>query len=337
MSTDGLVAFAEAGSPDAATPTSFVGPVMASSGGIGITSERVNGVTVARSGQNVPVVSLFRKVGLGEPNPEVPSTCETKVALVTTPEYNQAVSVAFNPIRPFQLLALLREPAQLLIAQLDTGEQVQVTLSDQSMLDTGHDLFHQSTPSGLACASCHPEGGEDGRVWLFNDVEQRRTQSLEVGLRGTEPFHWRGELAGVSSLMTEVFFFRMGGPLQNEARVNALADFIFELEGPAPMRVAADALALQGKALFESAAVGCATCHSGENFSDNKSYDVGTGEMLQVPSLVGVAYRAPLMHDGCAADLWARFEPSCGGSRHGSTAELTVEQVNALVAYMESL
>lgn len=336
-SADGLVAFAEAGSPDPDAPTSFIGPHSDASGPGDTTSERVNGVTVSRSGKNVPVVSLFRRSALEVTPTDAPSPCDSNAAVVTTPEYNQAVAVAFNPIRPFQLVALLREPAQLLIAELDTGEQFEVPLSDLSMRDTGHDLFHQSTSSGLACASCHPEGGEDGRVWLFNEVEQRRTQSLEVGLRGTGPFHWRGEFEGVDSLMAEVFFLRMGGVLQNEVRVNALAEFIFQLESPVPIRDATDPLVVEGKALFESEEVGCATCHAGTKFTDNRNYDVGTGELLQVPSLVGVAYRAPLMHDGCAEDLWARFEPSCGGDRHGSTSQLTVDQVNALVAYMESL
>ena len=81
-------------------------------------------------------------------------------------------------------------------------------------------------------------------------------------------------------------------------------------------------------------------CHDGERFTNNRSYDVGTrsDRALQVPSLVGIGYRAPFMHDGCAPTLTARFDPSCGGGEaHGSTASLGEEQIDDLVAYLESL
>ena len=40
----------------------------------------------------------------------------------------------------------------------------------------------------LACASCHPEGHDDGQVWNFSALGPRRTQSLAGGIAGTEPF-----------------------------------------------------------------------------------------------------------------------------------------------------
>jgi hypothetical protein len=65
-----------------------------------------------------------------------------------------------------------------------------------------------------------------------------------------------------------------------------------------------------------------------------------------VPSLVGVSWRAPYLHTGCAATLTDRFnlglidplsgEP-CVGTMHGNTANLTATQVQDLVAYLETL
>jgi cytochrome c peroxidase len=55
--------------------------------------------------------------------------------------------------------------------------------------------------------------------------------------------------------------------------------------------------------LFESDSVACATCHAGERLTDNRTYEVRTGAALQVPSLRGVAWRAPFIHDG-APVLW---------------------------------
>jgi hypothetical protein len=88
------------------------------------------------------------------------------------------------------------------------------------------------------------------------------------------------------------------------------------------------------------AEVGCTTCHAGAHFTDNRTLAVGTlpsGAALQVPSLVAIGYRAPFMHDGCAATLLERFDPSCGGATHGNTAQLAPDQITDLVAYLESL
>jgi cytochrome c peroxidase len=123
---------------------------------------------------------------------------------------------------------------------------------------------------------------------------------------------------------------------QSAERASALQDWLFALQPPPAPRRADDPAAARGRALFEGQAQ-CSTCHSGKKLTDNRSVDVGTGESLQVPSLVGIAYRAPFIHDGCAATLRDRFDDSCGGDKHGETADLTGEQIDDLVAYLESL
>lgn len=81
-----------------------------------------------------------------------------------------------------------------------------------------------------------------------------------------------------------------------------------------------------------------ATCHSGPTLTNNVSIAVGTGSKLQVPSLVGVGMRAPLMHDGCAPTLMDRFDAACGGGdAHGKTSQLSDAQLEDLVAYMNTL
>ncbi|HEY8945885.1 MAG TPA: cytochrome c peroxidase, partial [Polyangiaceae bacterium] len=163
-------------------------------------------------------------------------------------------------------------------------------------------------------------------------------QPLDVGLRGSAPFHWDGSLADMSALMGEVFSRRMGGSLQSAARVQAIDDFVATFRPPAPHRSPMDEAAVRGKALFESSAVGCASCHSGSRFSDNVTVDIGRGDSpTQTPSLLGVAYRAPFMHDGCAATLRERFEPKCGGTEHGNVENLSPAALDDLIAYLESL
>jgi CxxC motif-containing protein (DUF1111 family) len=56
-----------------------------------------------------------------------------------------------------------------------------------------------------------------------------------------------------------------------------------------------------------------------------------------VPSLLGLAWRAPYLHQGCAATLADRFGSCGGGEAHGHTAGLTAEQRADLVTYLDSL
>jgi mono/diheme cytochrome c family protein len=257
----------------------------------------------------------------------------------------QATSVAFDG--EGNLYAFSREPAQLVryVAsdpQFFTGFTVDktITLATKSVRDTGHELFHADVGSGLSCAGCHGEALDDGHIWNFKDFGPRRTQTMRGGLLSTLPLHWEGDLGTFKNLVDEVMTRRMGG-FQVETRYSdALATWVDKLpalklgaaESPAPDAVQ------RGKALFESEEVACASCHSGTHFTNNKSLDVGTGGTFQVPTLNGIALHAPFLHDGCAATLEERFDPSCGGGdKHGHTSQLAQDEIADLVAYLETL
>lgn len=209
-----------------------------------------------------------------------------------------------------------------------------------SGVDTGHELFHRDAGTGIACASCHPEGTTDGHVWKFQGLGLRRTQNLAIPLKETAPFHWEGELPSVASLMDEVFVERMGGVFQSEQRLASLEHWLFTALRPVQLRETDDA-SERGRLLFESGEVGCASCHSGSALTDNLSHLVGTtkkGVRLQTPSLVGIAAHPPYLHDGCAKTLRERFNPDCGGGdEHGRTSHLSDPQLDDLVAYLETL
>jgi cytochrome c peroxidase len=249
-------------------------------------------------------------------------------------------AVAFAP--DGRLIAQTQDPPQLFVMaanQVPNGIPSVIPLPGESRVDTGHELFHRDAGGGIACASCHPEGGEDGRTWHFTDTGARRTQALHVGLRDTAPFHWNGDLKDVGALMSEVFVGRMGGVRQTPERIDALSNWLFALTPPPAIRDAADPAAQRGQALFNSADVGCSTCHSGAKLTNNLSVsiDSATAKKFQVPSLVAVGYRAPFMHTGCASTLTARFDVSCGGDAHGNTSALNSDQIGDLVAFLETL
>jgi mono/diheme cytochrome c family protein len=231
-----------------------------------------------------------------------------------------------------------RQPAAISFIDVRTKTlDKRIDLQQDSTLDTGHTLFHVRASSGLACASCHAEAGDDGHVWSFANFGPRRTQNLRGGILGTEPFHWSGDMKDFPTLVQEVFVGRMGGFPLNADQTMALAGWIDRQ----PLLVAHardEDAAARGKELFHSEAVGCASCHTGSHFTNNTFADVGKGAMLQVPSLRGVSFRVPLMHDGCAKSLRERFNPECGGGdMHGHTSQLSAAEIDDLVAYLETL
>jgi mono/diheme cytochrome c family protein len=261
----------------------------------------------------------------------------------------QATAVAFNPSGGEEaqrsgiwFIVQTRDPASLVLVRDAFGTPpVTIPLGGATVFDTGHEQFHRDSGGGIACASCHAEGTEDGRTWQFDPIGPRRTQAIDVGLEGTAPFHWDGDMTDFPTLVNEVFVHRMGGLDQGPLATTALSRWIFALEPREPVVDSADVAALRGKAIFTSEGAQCSTCHSGDKFMSNTSVEVGTtdrGHKLQVPSLVGIAYRAPFLHDGRAKTLRERFDPSKGGGdKHGRTSHLTAPQIDDLIAYLSSI
>jgi mono/diheme cytochrome c family protein len=351
--TDGRVAIAQAGQADAAAPRPTVvfdgseSSAPTTNSGFGAFSSQFDvsssnklpdGIDAVEAGTSV--VTIIESAQLASPGGQTP--CQTGLPITIV---GQATAVAFTS--QGDLVVQSREPALISVLPLVTGQMISdrpsgglgsvFSLGGDSVRDTGHEIFHRDAGGGIACASCHAEGAEDGHTWNFTQLGVRRTQALHVGLQGTEPFHWSGDEANLGHIMEDVFVGRMGGVHQGTARLGALTDWLFALRPPAPMTAADDDAAVRGKTLFQSEATGCTGCHTGAKYTNNKTVDVGTGGKLQVPSLVGVGYRAPLMHTGCAATLADRFNLDCGGKQHGHTAQLSTAEISDMVAYLQTL
>ncbi len=215
--------------------------------------------------------------------------------------------------------------------------QTRMELPGEPRQHTGHQIFHADPGGGIACASCHPEGGEDGRTWTFVGIGPRRTQPLRGGVLATAPFHWDGDQTDLGALMADVFVRRMHGPPLQATQTASLGRWLDSLPAPSRPSVTDSASVARGEALFRSAAVGCASCHSGARYTNNLSADVGTGGRFQVPQLVGLAARAPFLHNGCAPTLEARFGACGGGDLHGVTSKLTASELADLVAFLKTL
>lgn len=198
---------------------------------------------------------------------------------------------------------------------------------------SGFRMFHTST-SGLACASCHPEGQEDGHVWTFFG-KQRRTQPL-AGISELAPFHWKGDLGTMRALVDDTFVARMGGVTPPPETVVSLTRFLDGVTTLAPPTRETAVDMAKGRLAFEKA--GCDGCHGGAMLTNNTTLDVGTGEAFQVPTLKGLSRRAPFMHDGCANTIQDRFtDVACGGTSHGNASKLDPIELQALTDYLGQL
>ena len=245
----------------------------------------------------------------------------------------QAIAAAFDADN--QLIVQSREPAALYIMSPDrTHVFKEIPLNSESREDSGHAIFHSNSGGSIACASCHAEGGEDGRTWQFIEGE-RRTPSMRGTLVNTAPYHWDGQMKDIRALVDHVFSSRMSGPKVDDRHVETLQSWLFKLPAPPKLQKPVDQVA-RGKQLFEKQ--GCTTCHSGNELTNNNTLDVGNGGKFQVPSLIGVTWRAPYLHNGCAKTLRDRFDGTCGdGDLHGKVSGLSKPEIDDLTTYLESL
>jgi len=212
----------------------------------------------------------------------------------------------------------------------------------------------------FACGTCHFEGGEDKLVWFITDGP-RQTPALAGRLLGTAPFNWGGTKDALQDNMSQTVQ-RMGGSGLSQRELADLEQFLlFGLEAPTNPNLAADGQLtpdqLAGKALFEDKTVACSSCHRpDQNFTDGFVHDVGTASqpevvrhefdksanpelvapwILNTPTLKGLFYTAPYLHDGSAPTLdevLARTSTSMGKTSH-----LSPEQKQQLIAYLMTL
>jgi mono/diheme cytochrome c family protein len=221
-----------------------------------------------------------------------------------------------------------------MVFDLSTG-QTRMFGTDLDRLSPAHALFHQAPRGGapLACASCHPEGGEDGHTWVI-DGKTRRTQTLSGGVMSRAPFHWQGDLQNLSGLMTDTFVKRMGGTALMVDQVTALGSWLDTIPAPKPSRhLTADELTA-GLAAFDKGQ--CSTCHLAAGTQEGAASDIGTGERVRAPSLSGLFLRAPYLHTGQIPDIRSRVTGTLHPA-HGALGNLGPVEREDLIAYLESL
>ncbi len=258
-----------------------------------------------------------------------------------------------------------------IVATLNTVTTEKLT---QQVLQ-GKKLFHDALDPRLAlqgymsCATCHNDGGHDGRVWdLTGFGEGLRNTIILKGHANHGMLHWSGNfdevqdfegqirsLAGGTGLMSDAQFNTgtrsqpLGDPKVGlSSDLDALAAYVKSLtvSGNSPNRTKSGGLttdATAGQQIFR--AQNCAACHGGTGFTNsalNVFADIGTikpssgkrlGQPLtglDVPTLRGVWGTAPYLHDGSAATLAAAISAHQGMS-------ISAADMPKLVAFVSSI
>lgn len=202
----------------------------------------------------------------------------------------------------------------------------------------GRQIFHgvadiRISSQGVACASCHPEGRDDGLSWSTPEG-QRRTPMLAG--RMEPPLGWLGTSEDLEGHL-DAEFLRLHGQGLRSVQREALLAYLTGLRPP-PERKTDAALAEKGKALFSSK--GCATCHPGGG-TDGKTHDVGSKRgvdkkaAFDTPSLRHLAGRAPYFHDGRFKSVREVLDQPHGDK--ASTPKIAPNEIAALEAYLLGL
>jgi len=261
-------------------------------------------------------------------------------------------------------------------SQLPTEVQRIPTLTDEPLSDdvlAGKILFHDAADPRIgkdgyiSCASCHPDGRDDGQTWDFTDRGEglRNTITLE-GRGGTDMgrLHWTGNFDEVQDFEVVLRHSFGGAGLMDDSDWNDEAVQASLGDPKAGRSEALDQLAAYvhsltttpespygepegGFALFQG--LGCPSCHEPSTLytdstrSDHPLHDIGsqgpgTGQRLglafdgsfDTPTLLGVHATGPYLHDGS--------EPTLAGAigAHENIAVTTQQKVE-LQAYLRSL
>jgi mono/diheme cytochrome c family protein len=207
----------------------------------------------------------------------------------------------------------------------------------------GRALFHATfdariSSDGRACASCHPDGRDDGLTWS-SPGGPMQTPMLVGRLDGTAPYGWDGAAADLVHHLRHTTS-RLGGSGLSKQDVADIAAYLSSLAPPhTPPEDAA--VVARGKEVFESEAAECSGCHAGTALSDGDTHALDErgsarrARPIDTPSLRGIAGSAPYFHDGRYATLEDLLSGSDGSMGH--TSQLQAQERAALIAYLDSL
>lgn len=250
-------------------------------------------------------------------------------------QFSRSLSVIALGDKKAASLALARVSGAVLSAE--TALKSDALLGEE--MELGRQLFHavgdrRISADGRVCASCHPDGRDDGLVWSSPNG-QRQTPMLAGRLEASGPFGWEGDTKTVGDHLTHTFQRLAGRGLAGK-ELDALVRYAVAMPAPPRSEPKLDAVASRGRELFESQEVGCAVCHTqGGVGTDGSRHDVGSGAPLDTPTLRFIAGTAPYFHDGRYATLGDLLRATQG--KMGWASGMTDADFDAIEAYLKTL
>jgi mono/diheme cytochrome c family protein len=229
-----------------------------------------------------------------------------------------------------------------------------ISLGEQSPPDAarrGELIFHDATRAfqrWQSCSSCHPNQARvDGLRWDFlrDGIGNGKDTPSLLLVGETEPLNRLATRAnlrvGARTGFTAGHFM-----VPAESEVDDLLAYLGSLRPElSPYRDAngnLSAAAQRGKTLFFGSAV-CAACHPPPMFTDKKLHNIGVisdtdpDGRYDTPTLIEGYRTAPYLHDGRALTLKAVFTDHDPSGLHGKTKTLSKQELDDLVAYLQSL
>jgi YVTN family beta-propeller protein len=225
--------------------------------------------------------------------------------------------------------------------------------------------------SYLSCASCHNDGGQDGRTWDMTGFGEGLRNTINLRGRagnGQGLMHWSGNFDEVQDFEAQIRNFASGTGLMTDAQFNtgtrnlplgdqkagvsadldALASYLGSLNAFAPSpNLAAGALSSAGqagKALFQD--LNCASCHGGISFTISalaaQLKDVGT---IKISSGQRLGAKLSGLDVPTLRDVWASAPYLHDGSavtlgdaiNAHKTMSLTATDVASLASYLREV
>ncbi len=189
----------------------------------------------------------------------------------------------------------------------------------------------------LACTTCHIDGRTDGHSWKIRE-HSLQTPMLAGRIAKTAPYKWDGHDKTIKDSIASTIT-RLNGTGLDPNGVNDLVAYLNAI--PAPRRPTVDATAVaRGKKVFEQK--GCDDCHAGVRYTDGAQHVMGGAptdpiNVVDTPSLIGLAASAPYFHDGSAVTLEALVRGEGNIRGMSNMSKLTEPQRADLVAFLSSL
>lgn len=266
-----------------------------------------------------------------------------------------------------QIAKIQTTSGEALAADVLRGKQIFYDTSDPRLAQEGY----------MSCASCHLDGGQDGRVWDFTNLGEGFRNTIDLNGKGVGhgPAHWTGNFDETQDFEGQIRQFASGAGFLGDAAfhqgsrsqplgegktglsadLDALAAYVRSLtkSGVSPHRNPDGSLtanATFGRQIFQ--AENCASCHGGKAFTDSSSlsrHNVGTltvssgsrlgGTLdgLDTPTLRGLWNSEPYLHDGSAATLKDVLTGRDLSGRHGGLFHRSSVEIDQLVDYLRSI